>query len=319
KFDSCMPHLQRLNMQQAFSASCYEVLFSKNTFVNLQQLILCGWGFTAHKLETLFHVKRKLEVLNADEASNTTGMHSRSWKGFDEVVVRSPLKRLYVRGFFRPSTLLRELESFKNLTLLSFSYACYMGPDDILPIKCIFSNLFAQNAVCQPRWCMKVHIKRLLHLEHLHLSGNYDDYSRMTADCLRVIFGPADWETSFPSRLKFLSLPDWLHLDDSVVEEIALNCEQLRSLSLARCPLVTVRGFRVIAKSLKELRFLDINEIAGGFSALLFAEVGAKDLPHLVYLSAHRSSSSSDAELSAVSDFKMSPEVDQFHLFARNN
>uniref|UniRef100_A0A915AVV3 Uncharacterized protein n=2 Tax=Parascaris univalens TaxID=6257 RepID=A0A915AVV3_PARUN len=267
KFDSCMPHLQRLNMQQAFSASCYEVLFSKNTFVNLQQLILCGWGFTAHKLETLFHVKRKLEVLNADEASNTTGMHSRSWKGFDEVVVRSPLKRLYVRGFFRPSTLLRELESFKNLTLLSFSYACYMGPDDILPIK------------------------RLLHLEHLHLSGNYDDYSRMTADCLRVIFGPADWETSFPSRLKFLSLPDWLHLDDSVVEEIAL----------------------------KELRFLDINEIAGGFSALLFAEVGAKDLPHLVYLSAHRSSSSSDAELSAVSDFKMSPEVDQFHLFARNN
>uniref|UniRef100_A0A915AXU5 Uncharacterized protein n=1 Tax=Parascaris univalens TaxID=6257 RepID=A0A915AXU5_PARUN len=295
KFDSCMPHLQRLNMQQAFSASCYEVLFSKNTFVNLQQLILCGWGFTAHKLETLFHVKRKLEVLNADEASNTTGMHSRSWKGFDEVVVRSPLKRLYVRGFFRPSTLLRELESFKNLTLLSFSYACYMGPDDILPIK------------------------RLLHLEHLHLSGNYDDYSRMTADCLRVIFGPADWETSFPSRLKFLSLPDWLHLDDSVVEEIALNCEQLRSLSLARCPLVTVRGFRVIAKSLKELRFLDINEIAGGFSALLFAEVGAKDLPHLVYLSAHRSSSSSDAELSAVSDFKMSPEVDQFHLFARNN
>uniref|UniRef100_A0A914S5W5 Uncharacterized protein n=1 Tax=Parascaris equorum TaxID=6256 RepID=A0A914S5W5_PAREQ len=45
----------------------------------------------------------------------------------------------------------------------------------------------------------------------------------MTADCLRVIFGPADWETSFPSRLKFLSLPDWLHLDDSVVEEIALK------------------------------------------------------------------------------------------------
>uniref|UniRef100_A0A915AW78 Uncharacterized protein n=1 Tax=Parascaris univalens TaxID=6257 RepID=A0A915AW78_PARUN len=112
----------------------------------------------------------------------------------------------------------------------------------------------------------------------------------MTADCLRVIFGPADWETSFPSRLKFLSLPDWLHLDDSVVEEIALNCEQLRSLSLARCPLVTVRGFRVIAKSL---------------NALLFAEVGAKDLPHLVYLSAHRSSSSSDAELSAEVRFSL--------------
>uniref|UniRef100_A0A0M3IMI5 F-box domain-containing protein n=1 Tax=Ascaris lumbricoides TaxID=6252 RepID=A0A0M3IMI5_ASCLU len=127
----------------------------------------------------------------------------------------------------------------------------------------------------------------------------------MTADCLRMVFGPADRETNFPSQLKFLSLPDWLHLDDSVVEEIALNCEQLRSLSLARCPLVTLRGFRAIAKSLKELRFLDINELADRISASLFAEVGAKDLPHLVYLSAHCKNSSSDAELLAEVRFSL--------------
>uniref|UniRef100_A0A915AW73 Uncharacterized protein n=1 Tax=Parascaris univalens TaxID=6257 RepID=A0A915AW73_PARUN len=99
KFDSCMPHLQRLNMQQAFSASCYEVLFSKNTFVNLQQLILCGWGFTAHKLETLFHVKRKLEVLNADEASNTTGMHTVGRDSMKLWCVRHLNDSMYV-GFF---------------------------------------------------------------------------------------------------------------------------------------------------------------------------------------------------------------------------
>ncbi|VDK60148.1 unnamed protein product, partial [Anisakis simplex] len=76
KLDSCMPNLQKLNMEHAFSVSSYEVIFCKRRFVNIRELILCGWGLTAHKIETLFHLKKQLEVLNADEASNTTGMHS---------------------------------------------------------------------------------------------------------------------------------------------------------------------------------------------------------------------------------------------------
>ncbi|KHN77309.1 F-box/LRR-repeat protein 7 [Toxocara canis] len=263
KIDACMPNLQRLNMEHAFSASCYDVLFSESKLANVRELILCGWGFTAHKIEALFHVRKKLEVFNADEASNTTGIHSRNWKGFDEVVARSPLKRLYVRGFFRPNTLLRELQNFENLTLLSFTYAGYMGPEDILPIK------------------------RLSRLEHLHLGGNYDDYSRMTTDCLRTVFGPAETEADFPSRLKFLSLPYWRRLDDSVIAEITLNCQQLRSLCIARCPMVTKYGFIMIAKRLRQLRLLDVNWTADAFDASTFYEIGHDDFPQLIYLSVH--------------------------------
>ncbi|VDM39593.1 unnamed protein product [Toxocara canis] len=161
KIDACMPNLQRLNMEHAFSASCYDVLFSESKLANVRELILCGWGFTAHKIEALFHVRKKLE--------------------------------------------------------------------------------------------------RLSRLEHLHLGGNYDDYSRMTTDCLRTVFGPAETEADFPSRLKFLSLPYWRRLDDSVIAEITL----------------------------KQLRLLDVNWTADAFDASTFYEIGHDDFPQLIYLSVH--------------------------------
>uniref|UniRef100_A0A915BNS3 F-box domain-containing protein n=2 Tax=Parascaris univalens TaxID=6257 RepID=A0A915BNS3_PARUN len=254
-----LSNLERLNMEcvRMEEPKVFRVLFSKNAFPQLKQLMMGHCAFTEESFQLLVDWERPLEVLSIDGV-----------KPFDitkeidlgNAYFVGSLRRLYAHGFLVMTPSREEVfkfasvSNFRNLTLFSISFCPCADDRQYLAIK------------------------SLSHLEHLHLTGHC---SWASTAVLMALFSQS--VGGFPSKLKFLCISHFYSLTDDVINEITLNCPMLESLNVSRCDPITDEGFKMIIERLGELRMLDVS-VNPSFTNKSLQAITSLNLPHIIYL-----------------------------------